>query len=311
MSASSSTRIYHGTLIHAPAPSTISILPSALVVVSPEGKITHIIPNIPSGNLETLIRNMKIPTTGDPDIITLPPNGFLIPGFIDTHNHAPQWLQRGLGQGMHILDWLSSITFPNEAKFAKPGYATKAFDLLVKGMLQQGVTTACYYSSLHGSATRILAEICLRKGQRAFVGKCNMDRDSPDYYRESSAQESLRATEECISHISSLDPSGKFIRPVLTPRFAISCTDELLEGLGQIAKARPDMAIQTHFCEAQQEIDYTLSLFPQFKNEADLYSHFNLLTHTSILAHCTILTPYELQELEKRKCGVAHCPTAT
>lgn len=219
-------------------------------------------------------------------------------------------MQRGLGQGMHILDWLDGITFPNEAKFEDASHAEKVYEKLVRGMLRQGVTTASYYGSLHGEATRVLASTCLKGGQRALIGKCNMDRNSPSFYCETSAEESISATKACIQHIRTIDPEGSLVKPVLTPRFAISCTAQLLKSLGEMAHEDPSLAIQTHFNEAAQEINATLSLFPEFGNEADLYSSFGLLTPRSILAHCTIMTPYEINKLQDLGCGVAHCPTA-
>jgi len=240
----------------------------------------------------------------------LGPGRFLIPGFVDTHNHAPQWEQRGLGQGLHILDWLESVTFPNEARFADPSHARRVYSRCIDGFLRQGVTMASYYGSLHGEATNILADLCLEKGQRAYVGKCNMSRNSPAYYRDASVQESLHGTEACIAHIRKIDPEGKLVRHVLTPRFAISCDNALLQGLGEIAKRNPDLPIQTHFNEAEQEMQATRELFPEFENEADLYSHFDLLGERSILAHCCHMTEYEMGRLEELRCGVAHCPTS-
>jgi len=155
-----------------------------------------------------------------------------------------------------------------------------------------------------------LANICNEKGQRALVGKCNMNRNAPDYYRDESVEESLKVTEEVISHIRNLDPKGELLQPILTPRFAISCEDELLEGLGKMAKDDPTLRIQTHFNEAESEKEATLDLFPNFKNEADLYESFGLLNERSILAHCTIMDDYEMGRMETLKCGVAHCPIA-
>jgi guanine deaminase len=140
-----------------------------------------------------------------------------------------------------------------------------------------------------------------------------MDRNAPDYICEKSAGDSLRETEECIEHIRGLPgcsvPESALVKPVVTPRFAISCTPELLQGLGDIVKRDNTLAIQTHFNEAQQEIDATTELFPQFGgSEADLYESYGLLSGRSILAHCTIMTDYEKERLEALKCGVAHCP---
>ncbi|KAL7799940.1 hypothetical protein V8C37DRAFT_366087 [Trichoderma ceciliae] len=297
----------HGTLIHSLSPTELQILPDTLIILSSSGTITSLRPNISSSNLPAVLAEQKIENV---PLTILCSGQFLIPGFVDTHNHAPQWMQRGLGQGMHILDWLDGITFPNEAKFADACYAEKVYENLVRGMLRQGVTTASYYGSLHEEATHVLASACLKGGQRALIGKCNMDRNSPSFYCETSAEESISATKSCIHHIRTIDPKGSFVKPVLTPRFAISCTAQLLQSLGDMAREDPSLAIQTHFNEAAQEINATLSLFPEFKNEADLYSSFGLLTSRSILAHCTIMTAYEIKKLQDLGCGVAHCPTA-
>jgi guanine deaminase len=294
-------------MIHSLSASELEILPCAFLAINNEGKIVAFRKSIDPQQAHETLNALNF----SPNLVTihhLAPGQFLIPGFVDTHNHAPQWAQRGLGQGMHILDWLDAITFPNEARFRDPAYARRVYASCVDGFLRQGVTTASYYGSIHGEATKILADLCLEKGQRALVGKCNMTRNAPDYYLDASVEESLRVTEECIAHIRSLDPAGRLVQHVLTPRFAISCDPEVLQGLGQIASNNPDLPIQTHFNEAEQEMKATMELFPQFTNEADLYEHYGLLSKRSILAHCCYMTEYEMERLKALDCGVAHCP---
>lgn len=189
-----------------------------------------------------------------------------------------------------MLQWLDQVTFPQEARFEDPAYARRVYGQCVDGFLQQGVTTATYYGSRHGEATRILADLCHAKGQRALVGKCNMDRQAPDSYRDTDAATSLAETEACLAHVRRLDPAGALVRYVVTPRFAITCGPDLLAGLGALVRANPGLAVQTHFNEAQQEMRFTRELFPQFDNEVDLYEHYGLLTRDSILAHCCYMT---------------------
>ncbi|KAK3303937.1 uncharacterized protein B0T15DRAFT_535042 [Chaetomium strumarium] len=301
--------IFFGPVIHSLSASELEIVPFALVAVDAEGKIAAFLdPTNFTQQVQETLEELNFP----PETTTihrLSPGQFLLPGFVDTHNHAPQWAQRGLGQGMHILDWLDAITFPNEARFGDADYARRVYASCVDGFLRQGVTAAAYYGSVHGEATKILAELCVEKGQRALVGKCNMTRNAPDYYRDASVDESLRVTEECISHIRSLDQD--LVRPVLTPRFAISCDADLLRGLGDIAHKNPDLAIQTHFNEAEQEMAATRALFPQFGgSEADLYAAYGLLGPRSILAHCCHMSEHELERVAALQCGVAHCPTS-
>ncbi|KAI1774161.1 guanine deaminase [Hypoxylon cercidicola] len=307
-----SPRVFHGTIVHSLEPSSLIILENALLVLDTNGKIARLIKDVAGDAVPSILASLDLhPPPAPEDVRLLPRGQFLVPGFVDTHNHAPQWAQRGLGQSMHILDWLDRVTFPNEAKFRDPAYARRVYAACVDGFLRQGVTTASYYGSLHAEATNILADTCLAKGQRAFVGKCNMNRNAPDYYRDASVSSSLRDTEACIAHIRRIDPEGKLLKHVLTPRFAISCDPALLEGLGALAAANPDLPVQTHFNEAEQEMAFTRELFPQFGgSEADLYRHYGLLNKRSILAHCCHMTEHEMGVLRELGCGVAHCPVS-
>lgn len=299
--------VFHGTIIHCLSLQQLEIIRDGLVVVKPDGVILDLVKSIEKPSVLAHLDTIGL-SEDQYDLRFLDRGQFLIPGFVDTHNHAPQWAQRGIGQGMHILDWLEKHTFPNEARFSDPEYARRVYASCIDGFLQQGITTASYYGSIHPEATNILADLCLEKGQRAFVGKCNMNRDAPDYYRDATVESSLSETQQCLAHTRNIDPEGRLIKYVITPRFAITCEDDLLSGLGEIAKSNPDIPIQTHFNEAEQEMSYTKKLFPTFGNEVDLYHHFGLLTRRSILAHCCYMSDYELERFKELECGVAHCP---
>ncbi|KAL1606682.1 hypothetical protein SLS60_004089 [Paraconiothyrium brasiliense] len=276
-------KVFHGAVVHSISLGKLEILENGTLVVDAAGVIVAF--------ENSAKQELSIPQ--DAEVHHLEPGEFLIPGFVDTHNHAPQWPMRGLGQGLHILEWLDRITFPIEARFADATYARRTYENTVSDFLRQGITTASYYGSRHAEATRILAEICLEKGQRAFVGKCNMDRNAPEYICEQSADVSLRETQDCVAHIRRLpgcaEPKHALVKPVLTPRFAICCSPELLRGLGKLMKKDKNLAMQTHFNEAQQEID---------------------ATRESILAHCTIMTDYDKERVKALQSGVAHCPIA-
>ncbi|KAK0391366.1 hypothetical protein NLU13_0867 [Sarocladium strictum] len=301
-------KVFRGSFIHSKTLDELEILEDAVLVVDSSGTITTF-QQTDGDDIEALIPD-------NAESFRLGPGEFMIPGFVDTHNHAPQWPMRGLGQGLHILDWLDQVTFPVEARFADAAYARKTYENTVADFLRQGITTASYYGSRHAEATRILAEICLEKGQRAFVGKCNMDRNAPEYICEKSAHDSLQETKDCIEHIRQLpgcaDGKLALVKPILTPRFAICCTPDLLQGLGDMMRADKTLTMQTHFNEAEQEIKATRDLFPEkaARSEADLYDSFGLLSSQSVLAHCTIMTDYDKDRIKELECGVAHCPIA-
>ncbi|EXJ90192.1 guanine deaminase [Capronia coronata CBS 617.96] len=299
---------YYGAIIHSLSPETLEIIEQGLIVIDGAGKIALVERKVDRSKIKEVL--VKHGFDGSTKIEILDNGQFLIPGLIDTHNHAPQWTQRGTGRGRLLMDWLNTITFPHESRFADPEYAKVTYASCVDGFINQGITTASYYGSLHGEATKILAETCLEKGQRAFVGKCNMNRNAPDFYKDASASESIQVTEDFISHVRKIDPTARLVTPILTPRFAIACDAEVLTGLGQIAAKNPDLPIQTHFDEAEQEMEITKELFPEFDNEADLYEHFGLLNRRSILAHCIYVGEYEMGRLKALDCGVSHCPVS-
>jgi guanine deaminase len=307
MVSTNSPLVFHGTLVHSTSPQDIEIISDGLIVITDGGKIVSLERGVPP---DTVQETLSMLGFGSAKVTTLKRGEFLVPGFIDTHNHAPQWTQRGTGRGLQIMDWLNTVTFPHEAKFEDPEYARVTYTKCVDGFLKQGVTTASYYGSLHGEATKILAEVCLEKGQRALVGKCNMERNAPDYYRDKSNQESLETTEDFIAYMKKLDPDCKLVQPILTPRFAICCDEELLTGVGEIAKREAGIMIQTHFDETVQEVALTHELFPQFSNEADLYAHFGLFNDRCIMAHCIYPNDYEIGKLKEHDVGVAHCPVS-
>lgn len=150
-----------------------------------------------------------------------------------------------------------------------------------------------------------------------------MDRNSPDYYVEPSAEASVSATRELVTYIRSLTPSyskeNALVHPILTPRFSISCTSELLKSLGKFAAEDKDLAIQTHVSENGAEIAFTKSLFPPktlpgfSKEEAtytEVYDAFGLVRENTILAHGVHLEESELELIKHKGAGISHCPTS-
>ena len=127
-------------------------------------------------------------------------------------------------------------------------------------------------------------------------------------YKDPSASASIEATHTLISYIRAL-PEPRLVEPVLTPRFALSCTDELLRELGDMASKDSTLRIQTHISENQNEIDETLKLF-QGETYAQVYSNRGLLGPRTILAHAVHLEKSEIYLVKAKNAGVSHCPTS-
>lgn len=231
---------------------------------------------------------------------------FFFPGFIDTHIHASQYPNAGIFGSSTLLDWLETYTFPLEASLKDLKVAQVVYQKVVQRTLQNGTTTAAYYTTIDSESSKLMGRICSEAGQRAFVGKVCMDSCSPDYYVEST-QESLQSSEDVVTFLQEelADPK---VLPILTPRFAPSCSRELMRGLASQARSWGQLHIQTHLSENQSEIEWVKSLFPECESYTSVYDSCGLLTKRTVLAHCVHLTPEEAQLIKRKGAGVSHCP---
>lgn len=141
-----------------------------------------------------------------------------------------------------------------------------------------------------------------------------MDRNCPDNYREPSASQSIQDTKALIEYIRALPSTAsapsRLVQPVITPRFAISCSDELLTSLGELVKSDPSLAVQTHLSENPREIAFTQELFPSSSSYTNVYDRFGLLRPGTILAHSVHLTADERDVIKRTGAGISHCPTS-
>ncbi|HEX3643918.1 MAG TPA: amidohydrolase family protein, partial [Ktedonobacteraceae bacterium] len=198
-----------------------------------------------------------------------------------------------------LLDWLNTYTFPLESSFSDLKRAMHVYNRLVSRTLSHGTTTASYYATIHVPATNLLADICARRGQRAFVGRVCMNAMGPDGYRDESAAATLSKTRECIEHIKQLDPKHALITPIITPRFAPACSVDCLKDLGVLHK-ETGYPCQTHISENKPEVELVRKLFPDSKSYASVYDDAGLLTNKMILAHAVHLTEEEVALVKER-----------
>ncbi|KAF4125254.1 guanine deaminase [Geosmithia morbida] len=256
------------------------------------------------------------------DVVATEQGQFFFPGFVDTHIHAAQYPNAGLFGKTTLLDWLEEYTFPLEASLASDlPKAKRVYTTAVRRTLRNGTTTAAYYATIDVAATNLLADVCLSLGQRALVGRVCMDERTvcPAYYRDESAEESLRRTVETVEHCARVDPTGRMVGPILTPRFAPSCSVESMRGLAALQRSR-DLPVQTHVSENRGEISLVKKMFAGLEGatlEGDedggvsypgVYDAVGLLTGRTILAHGVYLTEREAALVSARGSKVAHCP---
>lgn len=137
-----------------------------------------------------------------------------------------------------------------------------------------------------------------------------MDSDiNPDYYRDASAAAAIKDTRNTIAKITSMDPDRTLVCPIITPRFAPSCTRDLLSALGTLA-CEYSLPIQTHIAELPSEVELVAERFPEYDSYAAVYDGFDLLTPRSVLGHAIHLSPAERALIKKRGSKVSHCPVS-
>lgn len=231
----------------------------------------------------------------------------IIPGMTDLHIHAPQYAFRGLGMDRELLEWLNENAFPEEAKFSDREYAEKAYEIFTKDMLSSATTRACIFGTVHKEATLLLAQKLDKAGLITHVGKVNMDRNSDKALQEDTRQ----SIEDTKWYIEQVMNTCHVTTPILTPRFVPSCTDEMMEALGELRK-KYQLTVQSHLSENPSEIDWVRELNENAEHYGDAYDMFELFggTHNAIMAHCVYSGDDELALIKQNGVYIAHCPNS-
>lgn len=292
-----------GTVIHMPEKGREQVIEDALVAVDGEGYIARVL-----GRNDPDYQPARQRAVEDGQLLELSSGQYLLPGLVDLHIHAPQFPQLGKALHLPLEDWLQQCTFPIEARYSDSSFAEKVYTALVDSLLANGTTTALYFATIHLESTRLLADICLEKGQRALVGRVAMDNQDqcPDYYCDATTAQGLDETRVLVEYVRALNGNAAgLVKPVVTPRFIPSCTDELLRGLAAIA-GEYDCHVQTHCSESDWQHAYVLDRHG--RRDAESLDDFQLLTRKTILAHSNFINDEDMTIIGNRQSGIAHCP---
>lgn len=295
--------IYLGSFVHCIALGDLEICENGAIGVDEQGIIQFVEKDT---CLETIFQKHADWKSAKTISVT---DGFFFPGFIDTHTHAPQHPNTGLFGKTTLLDWLETYTFPLEASFSDVTKASRIYSNFVSRTLSHGTTACAYFATRHVEATNLLADICLARGQRALVGRVCMDRLSPEYYRDESIPSAVRDSKACVDYARTIDPHGEIVRPIVTPRFAPSCTAPCLKELGKLAREE-DAFVQTHVSENTSECDLVREWFPESASYTHVYDDAALLTPKTILAHAIHLSGEERKLIKERGSKISHCPAS-
>ena len=238
-----------------------------------------------------------------PDAVTVDwRGGFILPGFIDAHVHFPQVRIIG-AMGRTLLDWLDAVALPEEARMADTGYAAETARLFLRGLASHGTTTALVFGAHFADATAELFEAAHASGLRIVSGLVVSDR----LLRPELHVTPERAHQDSRQLIERYHGRGR-LRYAVTPRFAYSTSESMLEVCQQLMAEHPDVRLQTHINENLSEIGELRRLFPWASDYLAIYERYGLSGNRSVMAHNVHPTASELTRLASVGTAVAHCP---
>lgn len=235
------------------------------------------------------------------------PGRVIAPGFIDLHVHYPQTDVIG-SPADGLLPWLENYTFPEEKRYASGEYAAQSATFFIAELLRNGVTTALTFATSHVSSVNALFEAADVAGLRIITGKCLQDRHCPDGVRDETTA-SLIDTEQLIQRWHGQGQRGQ-LGYAITPRFAPTCSDAQMRGMGELAARYPDVWIQSHVSENRDEIAWVHALYPQAASYLGVYEDFGLLRRKSIYAHCIHFDDADRTRMNRAGAAAAVCPTS-
>ncbi len=206
------------------------------------------------GNI--LIRDGRIVSVGgaeeQADHVIDARGGYVLPGFVQTHVHLCQTLFRSFADDLPLLDWLRRRVWPLEAAHT-PSTLRAATRLAAAELLLSGTTTALTMETVHD--TDVVFETLEASGLRATVGKCMMDSADDDHVPARLRERTRESIDESAALRRRWDGAANGrLRAAYAPRFAVSCSRELLEAVAALS-GEQRVLVHTHASESQDEVE--------------------------------------------------------
>jgi len=227
---------------------------------------------------------------------------YLLPGFVQTHIHLCQTLFRGYADDLVLLDWLRTRIWPMEAAHT-PASLRAAARLACLELLKSGTTSILTMETVHD--TEVVIEAAAETGIRATIGKCMMDETTPD--APARLREDGRGSLEgsLALHRQYHGSASGRVRVAFAPRFALSCSRELLEAVADTSE-RQGMLVHTHASEQRAEIALVQRVTG--RGNIDYFDDVGLTSPRLNVAHCVWVDDHEQDLLAAHGVKVTHCP---
>ena len=228
----------------------------------------------------------------------------LLPGFVDSHVHAPQVDVIG-SWGATLLDWLQDYTYPAEMRHADLAVTQAGAAQFLDALLAHGTTAAVVFPTVHKASADALFDAASARGMRLIAGKVLMDRHAPAALCDDVAG----AERDCEALIKRWHGQGRNAYAA-TVRFAVTSSPEQLTMAGKLCRRHPGLYMQTHVAENSGEVRWVAELFPQARSYLDVYRGAGLLHERAVLAHGIWLDAQDRALLRDTGAHIAHCPSS-
>ena len=228
----------------------------------------------------------------------------ILPGFIDTHVHSPQ-LNVIASYGSELLDWLTTHTYPAEARHADAAHAEAAAAYFLDALLAHGTTAAVVFPTVHAGSADALFGAAEARGMRVIAGKVLMDRNAP-----AELLDDVAAAERDMEALIGRWHGRARLSYAVTVRFAPTSSRAQLALAGRLCRADATLYMQTHLAETRAEVDWVRALFPEARSYLDVYAAAGLLHERSVFAHGIWLDDGDRAALAGAGAQIAHSPSS-
>lgn len=228
---------------------------------------------------------------------------WVLPGFVQAHLHLCQTLLRNGPEDLELLPWLAFHVWPGEAAL-DPETLAIAARLGLAECLASGVTAVLDMGTVRHSDA--LFRAAARAGVRYTGGNVLMDDPS------TTPEELLTPADEGLAETERLHAAwhgrerGR-LRVAVQPRFAVSCTDDLLRRAAAMA-AEKGLTIHTHAAESVAECGLVLERTG--RDNIAYLDAVGLLGPKSCIAHAVHTDARAWRVLAERGAAAVHCPSS-
>jgi guanine deaminase len=228
----------------------------------------------------------------------------IVPGFVDCHVHYPQ-VDIIASYGEQLLDWLNKYAYPVERRFSDAEHAREVANFFADELLRNGTTTAMVFATVHPASVDAIFEAAQKRNMRLIAGKVLMDRNCPEELRDSA--ESGYSDSKAL--IEKWHGTAR-LSYAITPRFAVTSSDQQLAAAGRLAAEYPDVFVHTHLAESTQEVELIARYFPSSRSYLDVYDQHQLVREHSVFAHSLHLDDTDRCTMAAKGASIAFCPTS-